>query len=134
MNADSQMYTAPSLSGHTIDLGAGHLVAIYVRDGVCWAAEFRDGRGELTSAGEWFRFHAGVLRYCHNRRAAALESVTPLTPEMVDRIERLHRAREARDERMRAMQRRIVAAAHRYWIGVMLRIRGGASKINQTLG
>jgi len=72
-----------------IDLGTGHTIAIYKRNGVCWVAEFRDGRGERDYAGSWFRFHAGGLRYCHNRRRAALESSTPLTPEMLEKIERL---------------------------------------------
>lgn len=134
MNADSETCPAPFLSGHMIDLGAEHSIAIYVRNGVCWVAEFRYGRGEFTCASEWFRFHAGALRYCHNRRAAALKSAMPLTLEMLHRIERLHRQSEAREERMRAVRRSFAAAMQRFLIGVLSRLRGGAAKISQTIG
>ena len=135
MNAECQERAAPP-SGHLIHLGPGHSIAIYERNGAGWVAEFRDGRGEVMHAGTWFRFHAGGLRYCHNRRTprTALESATPLTPTMLERIERLHRDSEAREERMLAVPRTIAAAVQRYWISAMSRIRGGASKVSQTLG
>lgn len=130
MNAESQVRTAPSISGHMIDLGAGHSMAIYERNGVCWVAEFRDGRGEFTSAGSWFRLDAGRLRY----RRTTLWSVTPLTAEMLKSIERLHRDSEAREERMLAVPRTVAAAAQRCCISIMSRLRGGAAKISQTIG
>jgi hypothetical protein len=113
-----------------IDLGAGYVIAIYERNGVCWVAEFHDGRGEFDYAGSWFRFYAGRLRATR----AALKSPTPLTPEMLEKIERLHRASEAREERRLAMLRTVAAAAQRWAIRVVSRLRGGASKISQTLG
>jgi hypothetical protein len=81
----------PEIIGHVIHLGDGHSVAIYKRDGVCWIADFQWGVGRLTDAASWFRFHAGVLRHSHGRRAAALDTMAPITPELVERIERLHR-------------------------------------------
>lgn len=78
-------------------LGERHTVAFSVRNQVSCVAEFRDGRGELTHATHWFRFHASPLRYCHNRRAATLENTTVLTPEIIEEIERLHRQEDARD-------------------------------------
>ena len=75
MNWKSQMSAAPSISGHMIDLGVGHSIAIYERNDVGWVAEFRDGRGEFMYAGAWFRFHAGGLRYCYNRRGPVRISV-----------------------------------------------------------
>ena len=95
-------------------------------------AEFQDGGGRLEYAGSWFRFHAGALRSRKGR--AALQSSMPLTPEILERIERLHAESEARQKRMLAVPRNVAAAARRYLISVMARLRGGASKISQTVG
>jgi hypothetical protein len=133
MNTESKARTSPSINGHMIDLGAGRAIAIYERNGNCWVAEFRDGRGELHYAATWFRFHAGGLRYCHTRRAG-LQSSAPLTPEMLDKIERLHRENETRRESVPAVPRTVAAAARRYWINVMSRLRGSAAKTSQTFG
>ena len=132
MNAESQMRTAPSISGNMIDLGAGHSIAIYERGRESYVAEFQDGGGRLEYAGSWFRFHAGALRSRKGR--AALQSSMPLTPEILERIERLHAESEARQKRMLAVPRNVAAAARRYLISVMARLRGGASKISQTVG
>ena len=130
MNAESQMSAAPSISGNMIDLGAGYVIATYERNGSCWVAEFRDGRGELEYAGSWFRFHAGRLRAARTAR----KYPTPMTPEMVEKIERLHRASEARQERILAVPRAVAAAAKLWAIRVMSRPRARESKISQTLG
>lgn len=130
MNAESHMGTAPFISGNMIDLGAGHSIAIYERNRKSYVAEFRDGDGSLEYASSWFRFHAGELRAARG----AFQSATPLTPAMLETIERLHRESEAREERMFAVLRRGAAAARRYWISVMSRLRGGASKSSQTVG
>jgi hypothetical protein len=133
MNAESDTRTAPSINGHMIALGAGHSIAIYQRDGDGYVAEFRDGRVEFMHAGTWFRFHAGGLRYCHNRRTAFRCSM-PLTPEILEKIERLHRESEARQAMMRAVPRNAAAAAQQFCISVISRLRGRASKISQTSG
>jgi hypothetical protein len=65
-----------------IDLGVGHSIAIYERNGTSYVAEFREGRCEIMSAGAWFRHYSGGLRYCHNRRAALQRSM-PLNPEIL---------------------------------------------------
>jgi hypothetical protein len=119
---------APSISGNMIDLGTGYAIAIYERNGVCWVAEFYDGRGEFDYAGAWFRFYAGRLRAAR----VALKSPTPLTPEMLEKIERLHRASEAREERILAVPRTVAAAAQRWAISLMSLLRGRGSKIGQT--
>jgi hypothetical protein len=120
----------PLITGNMIDLGAGHVIAIYERNGVCWVAEFHDGLGEFDCAGSWFRFSAGRLRAART----ALKSPTPMTAEMMEKIERLHCASEARQERILAVPRAVSAAAQRWAIGMMSRLRGGASKASQTLG
>ena len=113
MNAGSQMRTVPSISGHMIALGAGHLIAIYERNQECYVAEFADGSGTFEYACSWFRFHAGALR-CPEARAA-LQSPMPLTSEIMEKIARLHAENDARQERMVAVPRAAAAAARRYW-------------------
>jgi len=79
-------------SGSVIRIDDAQLVAIYQRDGVCWVADFQRGVGQLIDAASWFRFHAGVLRYSHSRRAAALETMTAISPQLAEQIEQLHHA------------------------------------------
>jgi hypothetical protein len=133
MNAESKPRTAPSIYGHMITLGVGHSIAIYERNRENYVAEFRDGGARLEYAGSWFRFHAGGLRYCHNRRAA-LRSSMPLTPEILEKIERLHAESDAREERVLAVPRTVFAAARRYCINVISRLRGHAAKLSRTFG
>jgi hypothetical protein len=116
-----------------ITLGVGHSIAIYERNREYYVAEFRDGGARLEYAGSWFRFHAGGLRYCHNRRAD-LRSSVPLTPEILVKIERLHAESDARQERMLAVPRTVAAAARRYWINVISRLRDRTAKIGQNFG
>ena len=95
MNVHADHSPASVIQGRLMRLGEHHEVAIYLRDGVAWVAEFKDGRGELVDAGSWFRFQAGGLRYSHGLRAAALESAIPLSGELVSRIECLHQDRHS---------------------------------------
>jgi hypothetical protein len=128
VKADAKVTATPSINGNMIDLGTGYVIAIYERNGVCWVAEFYDGRGEFDDAGAWFRFYAGRLRAAR----VALKSPTPLTPEMLEKIERLHRESEAREERILAVPRMVAAAAQRWAISLMSQLRGRESKIGQT--
>ena len=132
MNAECKVCIAPSINGHMIALGAGHSIAIYERNGKGFVAEFRDGHGSLEYAGSWFRFNAGALRCVRGR--AAHRSFMSLAPEMLQVIEGLHAESEAQQERMLAVPRRVAAAALRYFVSAMSRLRGGTSKIHQTLG
>ena len=81
-----------AITGSVIHVDDGQSVAIYRRHGVCWVADFQWGAGQLVDAASWFRLHAGVLRYSHGRRAAALESMAPISPQLAEQIERLHRS------------------------------------------
>ena len=132
MNAESKVRTAPSINGHVIALGAEHSIAIYERNRECYVAEFRDGGGTLEYAGSWFRFNAGALRSLKGR--AALQSSMPLTPEILEKIDRLHAESDARQARMLAVPRSVAAAARRYWINAISRLRGRAVRISRTLG
>ena len=132
MNPESNVRAAPLINGHLIALDAGHSIAIYERNGEGFVAEFRDGHASLEYAGSWFRFNSGVLRCLRGR--TALEFSMPLTPKMLQKIERLHAESEARQKRMLAVPRTVAAAARRYWINVISRLRGRAAKISQTFG
>jgi len=130
MNAESKPRTAPSIYGHMITLGVDHSIAIYERNRECYVAEFRDGGATLEYAGSWFRFHGGALR-CYSGRAV-LWSFMPLTPEILEKVERLHADSDARQERALALPRAVVAAARRYCINVISRLRGHAARVSGT--
>jgi hypothetical protein len=132
MNAKSKVRTAPSINGHMIALGAGHSIAIHERNGQGFVAEFRDGRGELSYAGSWFRFNAGALRCLRGR--AALRCYTPLTAEMLQDIERLHAEREARQGRMRAVGGNVAAIVKRCLLGLVPWTRRVAPRTSGTVG
>src|SRR6185437_5537448 len=120
-----------SIYGHMIILGVGHSIAIYERNRECYVAEFREGGARLEYAGSWFRFHSGGLRYCHNRRTDLLSSA-PMTPEILEKIERLHAKSDARQQRVMAARSSAVAAARRYCLNVIYRLRGCAAKMSRT--
>jgi hypothetical protein len=107
---------ASSTRGHMIDLGAGHAIAIYERDGVSRVAEFREGRGETMPAGAWFRFHGALLRHWHDE-GAGVRCSGPLTAQMVEAIERLHVEREERRRGLLTVLGTVAAAARRWWTG-----------------
>ena len=130
MNPNSR--PAPSINGHMIDLDAGHSIALYERNGVCWVAQFRDGRGEFTYASTWFGGYAGGLWSCHHRRAS-LESSRPLNTAMLAKIERLHAESEARQERLLALPRQFVSTVKRCVLRLKSWSRGVASKTTQTV-
>jgi hypothetical protein len=122
-----------SIDGHLLQLGEGHEVAIYTRDGVFWVTEFRDGGSELLDAATFFRFHAGVLRYSIRRRATAFECATALTPEVLERLELLHRQLEAQDAKILDTARAVVAPVMRCFRGLTLMIRSRTAKIAERL-
>ena len=133
MNAESKVRTTPSINGHMIALGAGHSIAIYERNGFSHVAEFRDGRGEFTYAGAWFRSYAGGLRYCHNRRSDFQRSM-PLTPEMLQKIERLHAESEASEDRMLAVPGNVATIVKRCLSSLVSWTHSVASKTSRTVG
>lgn len=115
-----------------IDLGAGHSIALYERNGVCWVAQFRDGHGEFTCASIWFGTYAGGLWSCHHRRAS-VESSRPLNRAMLSKIERLHVESDARQERMLAVPRHIGSTIKRYVLSLKSWTRGVASRTRQII-
>jgi hypothetical protein len=65
-------------------------VAIFLRDGALWVADFINGEGQLIDAATWFRFNCGALSSPQARRRMVLESAIPLSEELTARIQRLH--------------------------------------------
>jgi len=77
-------------NGSLLRLGEEREIAIYPRDGVVWVADFRGGRGELFTVGEWFALNGrGSLL-----RRAGLDSIVPLPADVIERIGRLHGAED----------------------------------------
>jgi hypothetical protein len=81
-----------SIQGQLLRISAHHTVAIYLREGSLWVADFIDGQGRLVDASIWFRFNCGSLSNSHALRRMTLESAMPLSTDLVARIEGLHRA------------------------------------------
>ena len=79
-----------SIQGQVLRLSTHHTVAIYLRAGSLWVADFIDGQGQLVDANTWFRFNCGSLANSHALRRMTLESAIPLSPDLVAAIERLH--------------------------------------------
>jgi len=73
---------AAAPEGSLLRLGETREIAIYRRGGVSWVADFRGGRGELSTPGEWFALNGGSAL----RRVSGV----PLPAEMIEKIERLH--------------------------------------------
>jgi hypothetical protein len=84
-----------SIQGQLLRLSTHHTVAIYLRQGSLWVADFIDGQGTLVDANTWFRFNCGSLANSHALRRMALESAIPLSADLVKRIEGLHHAAAA---------------------------------------
>lgn len=85
-----------SIQGQLLRRSERREVAIYLRAGKLWIADFIDGVGEIIEPAAWFRFNCGTpwARRAHHRML--FESATPLSAELAARIERLHHV--ARDE------------------------------------
>jgi hypothetical protein len=80
---------AHSIQGQLLRQNERREVAIFLRDGALWVADFIDGRGQLIEATTWFRFNCGALSTTHARRRMVLESAVPLSESLVAKIERL---------------------------------------------
>lgn len=95
MNANAHAST-PSrrIQGQLLRLSEHRAVAIYLREGSTWVADFVDGQGVLIDVNTWFRFNCGTLANSCVARRIARESALPLPAELVAQIDALHRAAE----------------------------------------
>jgi hypothetical protein len=99
-----------SIQGQLLRLSERREVAIFLRDGALWVADFVDGQGALIDATTWFRFNCGALSTAHARRRMVLESATPPSEELVERIERLHRPTATDNRRTAVLLVQAIAA------------------------
>lgn len=83
-----------TIRGQMLRRNARREVAIYLREGILWIADFIDGDGQIVDAPTWIRFYCGSPSTRHAHRRMALESAVPVSRELSMRIEQLHRARE----------------------------------------
>lgn len=90
MDDDFAVPTWHPIQGQLLRLNERREVAIYLRDGALWIADFVDGGGTLTDAATWFRFNCASSASWPVRRRMALESAMPLSRDLVARIEQLH--------------------------------------------
>jgi hypothetical protein len=89
MNVLSKHRWAGPIQGQLLRQNKRREVAIFLRGGVLWVADFIDGQGELMEATTWFRFNCATPSATHARWRMAVESATPLSDDLVQRIERL---------------------------------------------
>jgi len=80
-----------SIQGQLLRLSEHRAVAIYLRDGSTWVADFVDGRGVLVDVDTWVRFNCGTPTNSHASRRIARESAIPLSTAFSAQIESLHR-------------------------------------------
>ena len=86
MNGNRARSQTAAPDGSLLRLSETREIAIYQRDGVAWIADFRSGRGELFTVGEWFALNG---RGSALRRAGPA-SIAPLPAQVIERIARLH--------------------------------------------
>jgi hypothetical protein len=91
LSTRSEQGTARSIQGQLLRQSERREVAIFLRDGALWVADFIDGQGQLIDATTWFRFNCGAVSTSHARRRMVFESAVPLSEALVGRIERLPR-------------------------------------------
>ena len=93
MNTTQQCASASPIQGSLLRLSERREVAIYLREGAGWVADFNNGRATLHSMSEWYSLGNGrALVYAQRRNA--VEPISPLPDEVVRRIESLHRRME----------------------------------------
>jgi len=90
MDLDPRITRASPILGQLLRLSKRREVAIYLREGNLWIADFIDGYGELVEPEIWFRFNCATAGTGLARRRMLLESALPLSAELAARIERLH--------------------------------------------
>jgi hypothetical protein len=94
MNTTRESTSANPIQGNLLRLSEIREVAIYLRKGAAWVADFNSGRAELHSASAWYTTGGGRM-LVHAQRRDAVETISPLPDEVVRRIESLqHRMEE----------------------------------------
>jgi len=82
------------IQGQLLRLSERREVAIYLRAGRLWIADFIDGEGELVDPRDWFRFNCGTPMALPARRRMEREGAVGVSTALAERIEHLHRKAE----------------------------------------
>jgi hypothetical protein len=93
MNTTRECTSASPIQGSLLRLSEHREVAIYLREGAAWVADFNNGRAELHSASAWYTTGDGRM-LVHAQRRDVVETISPLPDEVARRIESLHRRME----------------------------------------
>jgi len=93
MTTTRQAISISPVQGSLLRLSERQEVAIYLREGAGWVADFHDGHATLHSVSEWHGSSSGRM-LVHAQRRNAFETISPLSDEVVQRIESLHRRME----------------------------------------
>jgi len=91
MDSELKSESAPAIQGQLLRRSERREVAIYLREGRLWIADFIDESGELVEPAAWFRFNCGAHSTRRARYRMLLESAIPLSAELAAKIECLHR-------------------------------------------
>ncbi len=81
-----------TIQGQMLRRSARREVAIYLRGGALWVADFIDGDGEIVDAATWIRFNCASASAWQTRRRMVRECAVPVSHELSSRIELLHRS------------------------------------------
>lgn len=90
MDLDVRTARASPILGQLLRLSKRREVAIYLREGSLWIADFIDGCGEVVEPKIWFRFNCATAGKGLARRRMLLESAVPLSADLAAKIESLH--------------------------------------------
>jgi hypothetical protein len=93
MNTTRERTSASPIQGSLLRLSERREVAIYLREGAGWVADFHNGRATLHSMSEWYSLGGGRA-LVHAQRRDAVETISPLPDEVGQRIEALHQRME----------------------------------------
>lgn len=90
MSTNRHQNCANPLHGNLLQLSERRQIAIYLRNGAAWVADFNSGRVGLFIAGAWYATRGGRM-LTHAQRRGAVQIISPLPEEVVQRLESLHR-------------------------------------------
>jgi hypothetical protein len=90
MNTNRHQNCANPLHGNLLQLSERHQIAIYLRNGAAWVAEFNSGRVRLFIASAWYATSGGRT-LAHAQRRGEVKIISPLPEEVTQRLECLHR-------------------------------------------
>ena len=94
MNTHQEQIGTTPPQGNLLRLSERREIAIYLREGAAWVADFNNGRVEFSIASAWCSMGGGGGMLAHALRRGEIEIVSPLPDEVVQRIESLHRRME----------------------------------------